>query len=378
MQFFRFVALSLMLLQSAVCWADKIAIIGGSGAVGSYFTLRLVEAGHEVTILGRPHSQHLNQVQANGLVLHTSDGVKHITPEKFRYVGPFNSNLSKQDLIIVSLKQPDLNVDIAKQIKHLSKQNTAVAIIANGIPFYYMHGLKIDGKKNIDAVDADGRIINELKNCNLIGIQPFIAAEIVDNGIVKIIRQLDNIPVTVGATSTGRIESVQTVVDLFQNAQIKAIASNDLFQKQVLEKLQFALSVNVLSALMDSSIDQVFIDPETQPLIKYVINVIDGIAAASHVGTLRDYQQFQSLPVTKGHYSSLYKDIRNNKRTEIAAIVDATLELSSHLNTINTQNSVNVEPLEYMRELLSLKIKGDTITKAQLEHLFNMCSNKLT
>ena len=83
------------------------------------------------------------------------------------------------------------------------------------------------------------------------------------------------------------------------------------------------------------------------------------------------------MPITKGHYSSLYKDIRNNKKTETAAIIDASLELLFYFRDKNTQNHLNLEPLKSIRVLLNLKIKGSHVSEEQLEHLFNMCAEAI-
>jgi 2-dehydropantoate 2-reductase len=54
----------------------KIAVMG-AGAVGCYFGARLAQAGHQVTLIGRPAL--VQAVQAAGLVLEM-DGTRHVCP----------------------------------------------------------------------------------------------------------------------------------------------------------------------------------------------------------------------------------------------------------------------------------------------------------
>ena len=364
-----------LLIHSPFCQAEKITIFGGLGAIGSYFTMQLVDAGHEVTIIGREESEHLKYTENRGLTLFTSEGIKTIPANKFKYIGTFNATLSPQDLIIVSLKQPDLNLEAAQQIKHLTKQDTIVAIIANGLPFYFMQGLDIGPKKNLNSVDPNSKIINCLQNNNLIGIQPFIAAEIADLGAVKISRPLDKISVVIGSPIDPKSKHLVKVATIFQNAKINTTICKDKMHKNVLEKLQFALSVNVLSALMARPIDEIFIDPQAQPLIEYVIKLLETIAVGTKVGNLRDYQQFKKLPISKGHYSSLYKDIINHKSNESAAIIGATLELAEYIKTRNDVELPNLQALRYLQQLLERKSQGEKLSKADLDKLFALVAD---
>lgn len=59
--------------QCSISYAEKITIFGGTGAVGGYFSMQLAEPGHEVSVLGRPKSRHLAQIQTQGLAVQTSE-----------------------------------------------------------------------------------------------------------------------------------------------------------------------------------------------------------------------------------------------------------------------------------------------------------------
>jgi len=358
---------------------EKITIIGGTGAVGSYFAMQLADAGYKVSIVGRPYSPHLERIQKSGLAIKTSAGSKLVFPSQFSYIGSFNPTLSKQDIIIVALKQPDLNEELARQIKQLSHKHTLLAFAANGIPFYFFEGLTLPHKDHIESVDKGGKIIQLLQDLPIVTLQPFIAAHITSPGTIQITRPLEKIFVALSSPRDDKASknSVTKLADIFRASGIQNKVLSEKAHQNILEKLQFALSVNVLSALMNQSIDQVFSEPETQPFIKYSIALIQEISNSLHIGQLRNYDEFKNLPITKGHYSSLYKDIQDGKPTEISAIIEATLEIAHFTQKHPLSATLELAPLELGLKLLKQKATGHPINPADIKTLNEGCTQAL-
>lgn len=117
----------------------QITIFGGTGSLGAYFAYRLVNAGHNVSIIGRENSLNLKQMTEVGLTIKFSNETVFIPSSNFRYVGSYNHSALtvKQDLVIVSLKQPNFDISVAKQIMNLTDNHSIIGVISNGLPFYF-------------------------------------------------------------------------------------------------------------------------------------------------------------------------------------------------------------------------------------------------
>lgn len=237
----------------------KIAVIGGTGAVGSYFSTQLTNHPYtEVSIIGRRDSQNLSAVTENGLTLKTSEGEKVFPRSTFHSIDAVGHE--KQDMIIVSLKQPDMTISIAQHIMGLAHGSSIIGFIGNGLPFYFLEGLAVEGKDHIESVDAQGEIISQFKNAQIIGIQPIIAAEILSPGKVQITRPWSKVSVVIGALR--KPLDLTLVAALFNASGIPTTVTESI-HKIIMEKQQFALAINVLSALLEKTIGEVFDDPNT-------------------------------------------------------------------------------------------------------------------
>lgn len=354
----------------------RIAIIGGTGSVGSFFAKQLVSARHCVSIIGKVNSQSLKQIQTNGLTVITSEGKLNIPKTAFNYIGDLNHFPKNeiQDLVIICLKQFDMSDEIAKQVSEITNKNSLIGVIVNGLPFYFMRGLNLP-TKYLDTIDNGGRIIQHLKDRQIIGIQPVIACKIVSPGVVHIIRNMAAITVTLGSPENFSTRKIEELQELFSKANIKTIVTESGLRKNILEKLQFALSINTLSAILEKNIGDIFDSEEAQILIVYSITLINQMALRLDLGTLRNYEQFKLITVTREHFSSLYYDIREGKPGEVKAIVDATIELAQILDNHNRHEvpMPDVKPLEILRILLNQKTKKIEVNKLQLTKLFETC-----
>ncbi|USO02352.1 MAG: ketopantoate reductase family protein [Alphaproteobacteria bacterium] len=342
-----------------ILFAAKISIVGGAGAVGSYFSTKLTSCDNEVSIIGKAE-KNLKYIKKHGLKVKTSEGLIHLKPQRFCYVGNLlDAQLPYQDIVIVSLKQPDVTLKVAKQLKRLSNKETIFIFIGNGLPFYFLKDLRLT-KKHLDCIDSDGKIERLFQDNIIFGMQPFIAAKKTFTGETEITRPFDKISVIIGSSQNSK--ALQKIYEVFEKATIPIKTEN--FHKMTLEKLQFALAINTLSAIMEKTTGEVFEDPNAQSFIKYTINILQEISDKINAGHLRDYQTFKVLPITKGHYSSMYNDLKQNRSIEKAAILDATLELCELLNL------KNLAPLKRLQAILAAKINGENFN---LEDFFHLC-----
>jgi ketopantoate reductase len=155
----------------------KISIIGGAGAVGSYFTHMFQQAREEVVGIGRDTSEHFQAVKREGLIVKTSQVAKTLKLEQKLFTDKLPAD-GTQDAVIISIKQPDLSSSLIDDVLKSIHSKSTMAIISNGLPFYFLTGLNIPGKKYLEAVDPNGELQQKTQNNNIVGILPLIAASI--------------------------------------------------------------------------------------------------------------------------------------------------------------------------------------------------------
>lgn len=103
----------------------KVAVMG-AGAVGCYYGAMLARAGHPLTVVGRP--QHLEAVQARGLLLETAKGTEAIKVEAT--TDP--SGVGNADLVLFSVKSDDTAGAGRDMAPHL-RQGAAILSLQNGV-----------------------------------------------------------------------------------------------------------------------------------------------------------------------------------------------------------------------------------------------------
>lgn len=342
--------------------------------MGAYFAFQFLKAGHNVSIIGKRHSEHLEQILQSGLRLHTSDGPVHLACDQFSYIGDADSfpKDKKQDLVIICVKQYDMTVDIAEMAVQITGEHSVIGVITNGLPFYFTRKLNL---ASIDSVDPRGAILEVFKNKIIMGIQPVIASQMISPGVIEIRRPLNAISVCLGSPEEKTSAQITQINMLFNASGIKATYLASGLRKNILEKLQFALSINTLSALLEQNLGTVFDETQAQSFISYVIELINQMAIALEIKDLRTYIQFKALTITREHYSSLYHDIKAGKPGEINAIIGSSMELAIQLQQARLMPDTDLEPLEWLRDSLYRKSKKEEIPQSEIESFFRHCQD---
>jgi 2-dehydropantoate 2-reductase len=111
----------------------KICVFG-AGAIGGNFATRLAAAGNDVSVVVR--GAHLEAIRANGLTLKAGD--KQIVAKVRASDRP--ADLGPQDVVLSTMKASGQQA-LAETIGPLLREDTPVAFVQNGIPFWYGHGV---------------------------------------------------------------------------------------------------------------------------------------------------------------------------------------------------------------------------------------------
>ena len=111
----------------------RIAVYG-AGAIGGYLGALLADAGADVTLIAR--GPHLAAMRENGLVL-VSGGRR--AARRVAATGD-PGEAGEQDYVVVALKAHSASGAV-EAMRPLLGPRTAVVTAANGVPWWYFHGL---------------------------------------------------------------------------------------------------------------------------------------------------------------------------------------------------------------------------------------------
>jgi 2-dehydropantoate 2-reductase len=157
----------------------KICVYG-AGAIGGYLAGRLAKGGAELSVVAR--GPHLSAIRAEGLTVHTPEGVLHSRPA----ASDRPADLGPQDAVVVCTKVPALS-SVADGIGPLLGPDTAVAFVTNGIPWWYFdrHGGEWEGARlpEVDPGDAIRRAVGVERT---VGGVVYAACSVPSPGVVEV------------------------------------------------------------------------------------------------------------------------------------------------------------------------------------------------
>src|SRR5689334_2256004 len=153
--------------------------IFGAGAVGSHLAVRLARAGNEVSCVMR--GPHLEAVRKSGLTL-------RVGSEEFRAKVKASDNpadLEPQDFVISTLKATGVAA-LAKGVKPLLMEDTAIVFAQNGIPWWYDIGLPAShpATPDLSFLDPGGALRVAIPKQRIIGGVIFSSNEVISPGVV--------------------------------------------------------------------------------------------------------------------------------------------------------------------------------------------------
>ncbi len=105
-------------------------VIAGAGSIGCYVGAHLINAKHNVTLLGRQNIA--NQIETNGLHITNFSGLDFLIPSPNVHIDIDPICLTAADIILVTVKSA-ATVRIAELIKKHAPKDTTVISLQNGI-----------------------------------------------------------------------------------------------------------------------------------------------------------------------------------------------------------------------------------------------------
>ncbi len=297
----------------------------GAGGVGGYFGGKLAEAGHDVTFIAR--GRHLQAMRSQGLRVDSIKGdfiVKSVcATDKPAEVGPV-------DVILVAVKAWQVS-QAAEAMKPMVGPDTIVLPLENG-------------------VEAPAQIAQVLGWEHVLGGLCKIISYIVEPGHVRHTGVEPHI--VLGELDNSRTQRVLQLRQIFTKAGISAEVPADIHAKQW-EKFIFICSMSGLGAVTRAPIGQIQRHPGTRNMLIRVMEEIEAVARARHIGLPPDIIAMtmafvDSLP--EDSTASMQRDIMAGRPSELESQNGAVLRLGKEAGVETPLNAFIYNSLVLMEQ----------------------------
>ena len=296
----------------------KFGVVG-TGAIGGFTGARLALAGAEVTFLARGES--LAAIRKSGLKLVHADGREEIA--KARATDDVAEALDC-DTLLLAMKAHQLPALAPALAPHLRKHTTVIPM-QNGIPFWYFHGLSGPHEGRIvESVDPGGVVARAIEPKQVIGCVVYTAAERTSPGVIHHVLG-ERFPV--GELDGAISPRLQALEAAFATAGLKAQPMADI-RTELWMKLWGNAAFNPISALGRATLGGIAAHPEGRALAERGMRETQAVAAAFGVTfTMTLEKRIENAARVGAHKTSMLQDVESGRPLELAALVEAVLEL---------------------------------------------------
>lgn len=304
----------------------KICIYG-LGAIGGLLGARLARAGCEVSAIARGETLH--QVRANGLELIEKINSETQCSRWSIEVHEHPQKLGPQDLVILSVKTTAL-LDVAKHIDPLLGPETTVLSVMNGIPWWFLHGLKqAPSTLNLDLVDPNGMVSRVIAPDRVLGCVAHLSAAVHSAGIV---RHVAGNRLILGEPSGGaQTARAQAVLQKLRQAGFDAEGA-DSIQQDIWFKLWGNMTMNPMSAITGATGDLILDDDLVRHFLSGCMLEAAEIGAKIGLPNQADPESRHAVTRQLGAFkTSMLQDVEAGKALELDALLGVVLQLARQL-----------------------------------------------
>lgn len=298
----------------------KICVYG-CGAIGSLIAVRLAATDADVRISVVARGPHLDAIRANGLQLLPVEGGE---PELVRVTATDDpAELGEQDIVFLTMKSHAVPA-IVDKIAPLLGTHTLVVTAANGIPWWYFHGLPGDVQE-IASVDPGLKLWNAIGPRRAIGCVAYPAAKIESPGVV---RHVFGDRLTIGVPDGSSRARVNELAKLLESAGFVAPVQDDI-RIDIWTKLIANAAFNPVSVMTGKTLGEMIDDEATCGLLRKIM--AEAVAVAAAYGVAPAMSPEELLEATRqlgGHKTSMLQDLEAGRGLELGPIVGAVIELA--------------------------------------------------
>ncbi|MET3842781.1 2-dehydropantoate 2-reductase [Bradyrhizobium sp. OAE829] len=284
----------------------------GAGAVGSHFAVRLALAGHDVSCVMR--GPHLEAVRANGLTLRAGEA-------EFKAKVSASDNpadLGPQDVVISTLKATGVSA-LAAGLQPLLRDNTAVVLAQNGIPWWYDVGLpaKHPPTPDLGFLDANSQLRTAIPKERIIGGVIYSSNEIIAPGVVANLSP-DRNRLLIGECDDRHSERIARLRTALNESSIESPDVTEI-REAIWSKLLTNMSMSVLCLLTGQTARGVRDEPALAEVIPRLLDEANSIAQSCYP----DVKRVTRSGPAPAHKPSILQDFELGRAMEIDVLVRA-------------------------------------------------------
>jgi len=295
----------------------KICIFG-AGAIGGLLGAELALAGSDVSLIAR--GPHLAAMRDNGLTL-IRDGETRVAHPRCT---DDPAELGPQDYVIITLKAHAVS-NIVDSLQPLLGPETAVVNAANGLPWWYFHG--IDGPhrdRRLETIDPGDRQWDAIGPARAIGCVVYPAVTVVAPGIVQ---HQEGDRFLLGEPDGTRSERVTRLSKAMIDARLKAPVRPRI-REEIWIKLWGNVAFNPVSALTGGTMEDICNDPAVRTLVRTMMMEAQAVAEALGIRFPIDVEKrIAGAAAVGAHKTSMLQDLEKGRPMEVDALVGSVVEV---------------------------------------------------
>jgi 2-dehydropantoate 2-reductase len=296
----------------------RVAVLG-AGAIGAYVGAALARGGADVHLIAR--GDNLDAIRRSGVRVRSPRGDFEAHPpatDDSREVGPV-------DFVFLGLKAHSY-ASCGSMLEPLLHEDTAVVPAQNGIPWWYFHRLEgpYEGRR-IEAVDPRGAVSRAIPPERAIGCVAFPGTALAEPGVVE---HYEGTRFSIGEPDGSISERCSRFSEAMIAGGLKCPVEERL-RDDIWVKLMGNVAFNPLSILTRATLAAMCGHEPTRALVARIMGESLDIARA--VGADPSISIERRMEGAKGvgeHKPSTLQDLEAGKPLELAALVDAVVELA--------------------------------------------------
>lgn len=319
----------------------KICVFG-AGAIGGFLAGYLARSGADVSVVAR--GKQLEAIRANGLTVQSSDEMFTV---KVR-ASDDPAELGPQDGVFITVKAPALP-SVAPMLAPLLAEETPVAFLVNGVPWWYFHGHggPREGRR-LPLLDPGDVIWNAVGRRTVGGIA-WVASSVPSPGRIHVMNP-KTLVTMLGAPDGVTTPGITALAGAMEAAGLP-VAIEARLRDRIWEKIAFNLSAGPMCVLTETPVRDTYAEPALVAASHRLIAETAGLVAALGCTANIDAGKIAGINETLGHRPSILQDLVAGRPMEVDALYNTTLQLAA-------LERVQMPTLEFLAALIRAKVGG--------------------
>jgi 2-dehydropantoate 2-reductase len=264
------------------------------------------------------------------------------------------ASVGSVDCVIIALKAHQI-VPVLPQIETLLGPQTRVVGMQNGIPWWYFQ--RLGGPHEglvLQTVDPGGKLAAAFDPDRVVGCVIYSSTEIESPGVI---RHVEGTRYSLGRPDGGDDPVLERIAAAFVAGGLKAPVERGL-RTDIWVKLLGNASLNPISALTRATIAGMMRDPDTEALIREMMEEVRALASALGVELpISIDKRMDGARRVGEHKTSMLQDVELGRPFELDVMLGAVVELGRVLNV----------PVPASRHVYALTKLLDTTLRAERE-----------